>query len=198
MHHPRALELVHGGQEVGALRWPLLALNVGMLISTPVAGQYQVENEFHVREFGHREFAAMLGARFPAVRLLYQHNWLTSAVLEEGAMGADDGSSAVDADLTKVRALAPGDELYLVALCGEEVDVDLRQVAVMAGTDEAHDLAHRLEDAQRTQEHYAREHEKVSALLADAVAAKEQLLASPSWRVTRPLRAVGRRARRGR
>ena len=46
-----------------------------------------MENEFHVREFGHDEFAALLRARFPAVRLLYQHNWLTSAVLDEAGDG---------------------------------------------------------------------------------------------------------------
>lgn len=168
-----------------------------VLISTPVAGQYQVRNEFHLREFGHEEFTAMLRSRFESVRLLFQHNWLTSAILEAQAMELDDGSTALELELSKVRAVTPGGELYLLALCGEDVGADLRQVAVMAGTDEAHDLAHRLDDAQRTQEHYAREHEKVSALLADAVEAKEQLLASPSWRVTRPLRALGR-LRRGR
>lgn len=163
-----------------------------LLISTPVAGQYKVDNEFHVREFGHNEFVAMLEARFPSVGLLYQHNWLMSAILDEKDLGQQDGVEPLDVDLTKVRGIAPGHELYLLAVCGEKSEVGLRQVAVTAGTDEAHDLAHRLADAVRTQEHYLREHEKVSALLADAVAVKESLLASPSWRLTAPVRALGR------
>ena len=104
-----------------------------LMISTPVAGQYLVDNEFHVREFGHDEFTGLLRARFPAVRLLYQHNWMTSAILDERAMAADDGDAPLAVDLSKVRAVAPGDELYLVAICGEEAGVALREVGVHGG-----------------------------------------------------------------
>ena len=163
-----------------------------LMISTPVAGQYQVQNEFHVREFGHEEFAGMLNARFPAVRLLYQHNWLTSAVLDETGMRCDDGQTKLDTALTKVRAIEPGAELYLVALCGRDVDVALQQEGVLAGTDEAHDLAHRLEDAIATQERFRDAYEASERALEEMRGTVARMASSRSWRLTRPLRAFGR------
>lgn len=168
-----------------------------LMISTPVAGQYQVENEFHVREFGHDEFVGLLRERFPAVRLLFQHNWLTSLVTDEAGMGLDDGAAPLDAGLTKVRSVPPGDELYLVALCGRDVDVALEPVGVMAGTDESHDLAHRLDDAVRTQERFRDAYEAGERSLEEMRANVARMTSSPSWRLTRPLRALGR-LRRGR
>lgn len=167
-----------------------------VVISTPVAGQYQVENEFHVREFGHEEFAGLLRDRFPAVRLLFQHNWLTSAILEPESMELDDGQTALGAELAKVRGLAPGQELYLVALCGQDVGVTLREVGVMAGTDEAHDLAHRLDDAVQTQERFRDAYEAGEEALEEMRRNVARMVSSPSWRLTRPLRVLGRLHRR--
>jgi ubiquinone/menaquinone biosynthesis C-methylase UbiE len=86
-----------------------------VVVSTTNSRQYLVENEFHVREFDHDEFVEQLEARFPAVRLLFQHNWLTSAVLDEQAMREHGGERPLALELGKVRAVEPGDELYLVA-----------------------------------------------------------------------------------
>jgi SAM-dependent methyltransferase len=163
-----------------------------LLISTPNASQYLVENEFHVREFGHDEFAGLLRERFGSVRLLYQHNWLTSAVLEEGDLGESGGARELDLHLTKVRAADPGDELYLLALCGDgDVDVDLEAVGVVAGTDEAHELARQLVEAQRTATQW---HERYQETLATA----QWMRSTLTWRLTKPLRALARLARRGR
>ena len=79
-----------------------------LLISTPNAAESLVQNEFHVHEFGHDEFVALLRERFPAVRLLYQHNWLTSAVLDEAGMAAADGAGRGDAGADQgARASSP-------------------------------------------------------------------------------------------
>lgn len=168
-----------------------------IVISTPVAGQYRVENEFHVREFGHDEFVDLLRPRFPSLRLLFQHNWLTSAVLEERGMVDDAGDSMLGVEVTKVHGVPPGEELYLVALCGEDVNVALDPVGVMAGTDESHDLAHRLDDAIRTQERYRDAYEDSERNLDEMRDRVTGMAASWSWRMTRPLRAVSR-IRRGR
>lgn len=168
-----------------------------MMISTPVAGQYMVDNEFHVREFGHDEFLDLLGRRFTAVRPLYQHNWLTSAILDEEDMARDDGETALEAGLTKVRGIAPGGELYLVALCGDDLDVGLEPVGVLAGTDESHELAHRLDDAIRTQERYRDAYETSERAVEELRGHLARVVGSRSWRMTRPLRALGR-LRRGR
>jgi SAM-dependent methyltransferase len=165
-----------------------------LLISTPNASQYLVANEFHVREFGHDEFAGLLRERFGSVRLLYQHNWLTSAVLEEGDLGESGGARELDLRLTKVRAVEPGDELYLLALCGDgdrDVDVGLEAVGVVAGTDEAHELARQLVEAQGTA---AQWHERYQETLATA----QWMRSTLTWRLTKPFRALTRLARRGR
>lgn len=166
-----------------------------LMISTPVAGQYLVENEFHVREFEHDEFLAALHERFDAVRPMFQHNWLTSAILEGAAMAQSDGESALAVELTKVTSVPVGDELYLVALCGEDVDVSLRQVGVMAGTDESHELAHRLADAIRTQERYKDAYEDSARQLEGMRRRVTEMTSAWSWRLTKPLR-VGKRLRR--
>ncbi len=172
-----------------------------LMISTPVAGQYLVENEFHVREFEHDEFLAALRGRFAAVRPLFQHNWLTSAILEDASMVQSDGESVLALDLAKVSPVPVGDELFLIALCGEDVEVSLRQVGVMAGTDQSHELAHRLGDAVQTQERYKGAYEDSARQLEDMRRRLDEITSSRCWRLTKPLRAgkrlrVGKRLRR--
>ena len=160
-----------------------------VVLSTPNASQYLVENEFHVREFGHDEFVDLLRARFSSVRLLFQHNWLASAILDEPAMAEADGQTTLPIDLTKVRALEPGNELYIVALCGEEVDMPLGHVGVMAGTDEAHELADRLAEAQRTATRWHDAFQDVSQTA-------RWMGSTWSWRLTKPFRLPARLLRR--
>jgi SAM-dependent methyltransferase len=162
-----------------------------VVVSTPNSRQYLVENEFHVREFDHAEFVALLEARFPAVRLLFQHNWLTSAVLDEDAMREQGGEGRVALELTKVRAVEPGDELYLVAVCGKEPGVELRAVGVLGGVDEAHSLAARLVDAEGT----AR---KWHDAFQESMDTARWMRSTLSWRLTKPFRLPGRLLRRRR
>jgi len=84
----------------------------------------------------------------------------------------------------------PGDELYLVALCGDHVDVALDPVGVVAGTDEAHELARRLVEAERTA---ARWHDAFQ----ETRKTSEWMASTYSWRITRPFRLPGRLRRRG-
>ena len=160
-----------------------------LLISTPNAAESLVQNEFHVHEFGHDEFVALLRERFPAVRLLYQHNWLTSAVLDEAGMAAADGAGPVPLELTKVHGVEPGGELYLIALCGDE-DVEAAPAlpGVMAGTDEAHLLAHRLDDALRTQKHLNDEALAAHKRFEEIRETATWMRSTWSWRLTKPFR----------
>jgi 2-polyprenyl-6-methoxyphenol hydroxylase-like FAD-dependent oxidoreductase len=85
----------------------------------------------------------------------------------------------------------PGDELYLLALCGADVGVQLEAVGVVAGTDEAHELARQLVEAQRTAEQW---HERYQDTLSTA----QWMRSTLTWRLTKPFRALTRLARRGR
>ncbi len=184
-----------------------------LIISTPNTQEYLVDNEFHTREFSHEEFTTLLRGRFDSVRLLYQHNWLASAVLEEEGLREASGTLPLEVDLRKTVAREPGHELYTVALCGEKTDIALAQVAVAAGTDEAHSLAQRLvecEDTARTWHAEYQKAEDAAKLWHDTYKQQEQrtedawahvhrMQESLSWRITRPLRIPAKlRERRGR
>ena len=175
--------------------------------------------EFHTREFSHSEFAALLNERFDEVKLLYQQNWLLSAVLAEEQFAAEDGKRSLDMELTKVAGAGPGQELYTVALCGR-LTTAVREVGVAASIFEAHQFAVRIQEAERqiqgwverageaerlvsTWTERAGEAERLvkawneraveAARQVEQVRAKvEAIERSLSWRLTRPLRAAKR------
>jgi ubiquinone/menaquinone biosynthesis C-methylase UbiE len=182
-----------------------------LLISTPNKREYLVPNEFHTREFTHEEFMELLGRRFASVRALYQHNWTTSAVLEEASFREDSGRLALDLPFYKVARRAPGSELYTIGVCGGEgADVALAEVAVGASVDESHALATRLLDAERAaQEWHAEyegakrtagrwhdEYEKSKRTAEQWHEAYQAIARSRTWRLTAPLRSLGRLGRR--
>jgi 2-polyprenyl-3-methyl-5-hydroxy-6-metoxy-1,4-benzoquinol methylase len=69
----------------------VLAPDGVLIVSTPNATEYLVENPFHQRELTPVEFFAALDARFVTVRPLYQQNFLTSVVLDGERLERDDG-----------------------------------------------------------------------------------------------------------
>ena len=166
-----------------------------LLISTPNTHEYLVDNEFHTREFSHEEFAALLAERFPSVRLFYQHNWLLSAVVGEESLREGSGVAPLDIEVRKTVGLEPGKELYTLALCGEDTDVAVDQIAVAAGTDEAHSLAQRLGAAEDTARLWHDEYKKAETtakmwheIAQSNMAAARWMRGSLSWRITKPLR----------
>ena len=60
----------------------------------------------------------------------------------------------------KVDRLEPGQELYTLALCGRGELPQLRGAAVAAAVDEAHELARRLVEAERTAEKWHGEYKR--------------------------------------
>ena len=158
-----------------------------LLVSTPNKHQYLVENEFHERELFHEEFVALLDKRFEQVEILLQHNWLTSAVLPMGPASEATWVEPLEVDLLKVAGIEPGDELYTIALCGSGKLPRLRPTGVLSTVDEAHRLAQRLGDAERTAQRWHSEYQTLVSVY-DSV----------WWRMTAPLRALADLARRRR
>jgi len=102
-----------------------------LLISSPNRGVYPAGNPFHEHELTAAEFAQLLAGRFAHVRLLRQHNWIASAVLDDPSFAADGVDTTVDIDVAKLIGREPGSELYTIAVCGDEpLDVP-RQVALL-------------------------------------------------------------------
>jgi SAM-dependent methyltransferase len=167
-----------------------------LLVSTPNKHRYLVENEFHEREFFHEEFVAVLEARFERVEILLQQNWLTSAVLPPGTAREASGHQPLAVELRKVAGIEPGAELYTLALCGHRRLPQLRPAAVMAGVDEAHELARRAVAAEGTAEMWHAEYKKAEAEYKKAEKALFDVYDSIWWRMTRPLRWVSDLVRR--
>ena len=68
----------------------------------------------------------------------------------------------------------------------------------MAGTDEAHLLAHRLDDALRTQERLNQEAQDAHRRFEEMQEVGRWMRSTWSWRLTKPFRLPGRLRRRGR
>ena len=89
-----------------------------LLISSPNKGVYPPGNPFHERELEASEFEALLKGAFAHVRLIRQHNWIVSAVLEDDAFASADAQGKLDVEVGKVQGRRPGEELYTLAVCG--------------------------------------------------------------------------------
>jgi 2-polyprenyl-3-methyl-5-hydroxy-6-metoxy-1,4-benzoquinol methylase len=137
----------------------VLALVGLLIVSTPNAREYLVDNPFHERELTPEELFATLGTRFAQVRPLYQQNFLTSAVLDAERLARDDRDAWEPLDAAKVTGVQPGRELYTLALCGNGALPELEaNVAVLSDVYEAHQMAsmvtgheQRAEQAERNQ-----------------------------------------------
>jgi SAM-dependent methyltransferase len=86
-----------------------------LAVSSPNRDVYPPGNPHHRHEFRPDELARALSARFEQVRLIRQHDWLGSGVLEDAAFASGE-TTEFDAVVRKAVSGAPGDELYTLAL----------------------------------------------------------------------------------
>jgi SAM-dependent methyltransferase len=177
----------------------------GLLVaSTPNSERYMVDNEFHVREFTPAEFEQLLRPHFDEVRMLYQQDWLTSAVLGEEQLRQDDPAQPLRAWLAKVAGAAPDDQLFSVAVCGPWAE-PIEDTAVMTGIFEAQQTVEWVDRALEAEHLYAEARKELAewterAREAERQAAEDRARAamyeeSLSWRITRPLRNASERLR---
>ena len=116
-----------------------------LAISSPNRHRYPPGNPHHVREFSTGEFRALLGETFPRVRLLVQHQWIASAVMEESDL-VGDGPQDIRAGIAAERAL--GSETYTVALAGTEPLPEPPPLAVFTDTVEVRRWMDHFDDQQ--------------------------------------------------
>jgi SAM-dependent methyltransferase len=181
-----------------------------LVVSTPNKDEYLIGTEFHVHEFTPAEFTQLLERQFPVVGLLYQQNWLLSAILRKDQFALADGEEPLDAAVSKVAGLCPGKELYTVAVCGDGLEGKLRDIGVVASAFEAHELTHRANEEERQRKAWVERAEEAERLVRSwnerAAEAERQLAektetlgrveSSLSWRITKPLRSA-KQAMRG-
>jgi SAM-dependent methyltransferase len=101
------------------------------VVSSPNRAQYPPGNPYHEKEFLPDELHALLSQTFPEVRLCRQHNWLASAILDDGSFQVEGAAQDLELRTSKLQGRAPGDELYTLAVCSDAPLKELPQRAVM-------------------------------------------------------------------
>jgi SAM-dependent methyltransferase len=140
-----------------------------LAVSSPNRDIYPPGNPHHKHEFRPDELAQALSARFGHVRLIRQHDWLGSGVLEDAAFASGE-TSEFDAVVRKAVSGAPGDELYTLGLASTGALPATTPYVVLTRTADAkwwHEKLRELESERDAAEKRARTNERT---LADVVA----------------------------
>jgi SAM-dependent methyltransferase len=190
----------------------------GMLLASAAnRGVYPAGNPLHVSEPTSAELHALVDARFAEVTMHRQQTYVASLLGDDAALEAGDPGREIAAEVSKAVGGPPGSELYAVVVASDDELPPLGSAQVVLGTmvdvDEQRRLTASWRErcvhaeidaaATRTEIHYARtvQRETLERERGRAEAAAERLAAlegSLSWRVTQPLRAAKRLARRAR
>jgi 2-polyprenyl-3-methyl-5-hydroxy-6-metoxy-1,4-benzoquinol methylase len=215
----------------------LLAPGGLLLISSPNRDQYVPGNPHHRYEFLPEELRATLGRRFGQVRLLRQHDWLASAILDDRALAASGAAPVDGVEVRKLVGREPDTETYSLALASDgELPASLMPLALSHTVElrewmehfhaqdrilrEQADELTRLQTLDRERRELRWRLEQVETHLARipdlelAIAAEERraeqlqehldvagqaltdVMSSPSWRITAPLRKAKERVKR--
>jgi SAM-dependent methyltransferase len=222
-----------------------------LLISSPNRGVFPPGNPHHLHEFEPGELLAALRQRLRNVRLVRQHDYVLSCVLEDDWFARADGMLIEELDVHKLVAGRPGDEVYTLAVAGDGDLPPLGQLGALTSALELRewlslfaaqtatiraresqiaelearvaererigvllaeaeqrlaripalelrlsDLREEAQDARRVEQSLR---EQISRLEEDLFCARRALvevMSSPSWRLTEPLRYAKRLLRR--
>jgi ubiquinone/menaquinone biosynthesis C-methylase UbiE len=89
-----------------------------LLLSSPNREQYPPGNPHHLRELTADELRALLSELFAHVKLVRQHNWLATAILDDEGFAAS-GVDQLELGVGKLQGRPPGTELYTLAVCSD-------------------------------------------------------------------------------
>ncbi|MGH2978009.1 MAG: class I SAM-dependent methyltransferase [Solirubrobacterales bacterium] len=92
----------------------------GLLIaSSPNRAQYPPGNPYHVRELTPDELEQLARGGFAEVRLVRQHNWVASAILDDPSFEAAGVAEVPAVEARKLQGRRPGEELYTLAVASD-------------------------------------------------------------------------------
>jgi 2-polyprenyl-3-methyl-5-hydroxy-6-metoxy-1,4-benzoquinol methylase len=220
------IEHVDRQDEVIAELARVLAPGGVLALSSPNRDVYVRGNPHHVHEYVPQELRAALERCFAHVDLYRQHDWMTSAVLDDAQVAVDGVGEALDLRLAKVFGERPGSEPYTIALASRQPLPVVAGTAVLGAAAEARAW---LEELSQLRDDVGRNGHMITSLTVERDRARadvatlqdieEQLRSdvnllvgeleqvrttvramrgSVSWRLTRPLRDVRRRLQRNR
>ena len=123
-----SFELIVCFELIEHLEQPLAALDelvrvlapTGLLIvSSPNRGVYPDGNPHHVNEFTGEQLREALDSRLKNTRLVRQHDYIVSAVLDDAIYEHGGDAPVTDVELRKLAAGSIGNELYTVAIASD-------------------------------------------------------------------------------
>ncbi len=135
-------------------------------VSSPNRDVYPPGNPHHKHEFLPEELAHALESRFKHVRLVRQHDWLGSGVLEDDVFASE--REPLEAVVRKAVSKAPGEELYTLALATDAELPSTKPYIVLTSTADVRWWQERLAElAQllRSHEELLRSHEALTRRL---------------------------------
>lgn len=191
-----------------------------LALSSPNRDVYVPGNPHHLHEYVPEELRAALERLFAHVDLRRQHDWMTSAVLDDGQVAVDAVDQKLDVRVAKAFAEQAGSEPYTIALASRQPLPRVSATAVLGAPAEVRSWLEELTrlrnelglsehmvaaltderdraraDVATLQEIEARLREDSRALAADLERVRTALRdvhGSVSWRLTRPLRVAQR------
>jgi SAM-dependent methyltransferase len=104
-----------------------------LLISSPNRNVYPDGNPHHFHEFTPSELDQALASRLTNTRLLRQHDYIVSAVLNDEGYAQDSSKPLTDVELRKLVTGQPGDELYTMAIASNGPLPELSALAALTG-----------------------------------------------------------------
>ncbi len=143
-----------------------------LIVSSPNREVYLPGNPHHIHEYTPAELHAALTQRFRHVALYRQHQWISSLITDDAGLQERSSGVEIAASVRKVTGVAPGEEVYTLAVAADGPLPVLRGTAMLT---DAVDLRWW--------------HDKVTALEREL----DTLFGSVSWRITAPLRSARQR-----
>jgi O-antigen biosynthesis protein len=132
-------------------------------VSSPNRDVYPPGNPHHKHEFLPDELAHALESRFEHVRLVRQHNWLGSGVLEDDVFASE--GDPLEAVVRKAVGQVPGEELYTLALATDGELPSTEPYLVLTSTADAKWWQEKLAELQEKLAELLRSHEALTRRL---------------------------------
>jgi 2-polyprenyl-3-methyl-5-hydroxy-6-metoxy-1,4-benzoquinol methylase len=161
-----------------------------LAISSPNRDVYARGNPHHRYEFVPEELRFALRARFKHVRLLRQHDWLATAILDDEWFARSDGDAIANGAARKISPVVPGPETYTLALASDRALPAHAPLVVLA-----RDLAVRrlIDEAERARVAAKKARDELTAIQSSRVV-QYALTVRATYAALRRRVAVARRA----